>query len=138
MTTKTQVQHPYADTMINAFSWGLKVKEVQEWYYVTGLMDIKADWQIGHPGDPLGQTRAVFKDLEGMLIRAGYTLDDVVKVDTTVTPEYNLTENLPGFLQIFAETFQGVAIKPSAGTLRVVEALAVPGGFIEIELVAAR
>src|SRR5690349_24955604 len=138
MATKTQVQHPFADNLINTFSWGLKVTDVQEWYYITGLMDIKPDWQIGHPGDPLGQTRAVFKDLAGMLTRAGYSLDDVVKVDVTVTPEYNLGENLGGFLQIFGETFQDAAIKPSAGTLRVVEGLAVPGGFIEIELVAAR
>lgn len=138
MAAKIEVQNPDAVSMTGIFSWGLRVKEAHEWYYLSGHVDVRPDWTIGHPGDPLAQTRTVFKDLEVMLSRAGYKLDDVVKVDVTVTKDYNLGENLPNFLEIFAEAFQTVAVKPSAGTLRVVEALAMPGVFIEIEMVAAK
>jgi enamine deaminase RidA (YjgF/YER057c/UK114 family) len=138
MASKIEVTNPNAVSVQGVFNWGLRVKQAHEWYYISGHVDVKPDWQVGHPGDPLAQTRAIFKDLEAMLERAGYSLEDVVKVETTVTPEYNLVENLPKFLEIFAETFQAVAVKPSAGTLRVVEALAIPGVFIEIEMVAAR
>ena len=138
MASKIEVANPDIVSMKGSFSWGLRVKEVQEWYYISGQVDIKADWQIGHPGDPVGQTRAVFKNLEAMLIRGGYSLDEVVRVETTVTPQYNLAENFTKYQAIFAETFRTVAVKPSVGTLRVVEALAVPGIFIEIEMVAAK
>ena len=64
MASKIEVANPDIVSMKGSFSWGLRVKEVQEWYYISGQVDIKADWQIGHPGDPVGQTRAVFKNLD--------------------------------------------------------------------------
>jgi enamine deaminase RidA (YjgF/YER057c/UK114 family) len=39
---------------------------------------------------------------------------------------------------IFMELFADMAVKPAAGTLRVVEALAIPGMLVEYEFWAAR
>jgi enamine deaminase RidA (YjgF/YER057c/UK114 family) len=65
-------------------------------------------------------------------------LDDVVRTEVTVTREFDLAGNLQGLHEIWVEVFAEVAVRPTAGQLRVVDALAVPGMLIEGELLAAR
>ncbi len=73
-----------------------------------------------------------------MLTRAGYTLDDVVWVEPTVTKAYDVAANLGGFLDLWTETFEEVEVKPAAGSFRVVEAFANPDLLIEMQMIAAR
>ena len=53
--------------------------------FVSGTTDAGPDGRSAHPGDPAAQARAVWKIIEGALIEAGFTLDDVVRTRMFVT-----------------------------------------------------
>jgi enamine deaminase RidA (YjgF/YER057c/UK114 family) len=138
MATKIAVQNPQAPDLSAMFPWGLRVRDFQELLLITGHGDLDPSFQVRHPGDPLGQTRAILEELRALLDRAGYSVDDVIKVDVTVTREYDTATNFNAFTAIWAEFFAGSPVKPSGGTLRVIDALVVPGMLVEIEMMAAR
>jgi hypothetical protein len=54
------------------------------------------------------------------------------------TKDMDWTKHRDAIFKIWTDTFKSVAVKPAAGTLRIVEALARPGFFVEFEFMAAR
>ncbi|MBA2518272.1 MAG: RidA family protein [Chloroflexia bacterium] len=135
---KQLVAHADAPGFGHMFNWGLRIGEFTELYFLTGQGDVDANLQVRHPGDPLEQTRRCFAHHAGMLAQAGYTWNDVVWAEATVTKAFDVAANFAGFAEIWAETFQDVAVKPAAGVFRVVDALALPEMLIEIQLLAAK
>lgn len=138
MAMKFAVQNPNIPDLSALFSWGLRVRDLEELLFVAGHGDMDASFQVRHPGDPLAQARGVFEDLRVTLEAAGYGFADVVKVEATVTRAFDLETNFDPFMAVWGEFFAGSPVKPSGGTLRVIDGLAVPGMLVEIELLAAR
>ena len=69
------------------FSWGLKVSDYNELFFLTGQVDVGPDGSCRHPGDPVAQTQAVFDSLVGMLNQEGWSIRDVIRWEVTVTKE---------------------------------------------------
>jgi enamine deaminase RidA (YjgF/YER057c/UK114 family) len=89
------------------------------------------------PGDAVGQTDFVLNQLDNFLANNGYSRDDIVRIEFTLTNEVGPDE-FNAILGRFVEYFADVAVKPAAGTLRFVDALAFPGLLVEYEVWAAR
>ena len=121
-----------------SFNQGLIVSDYKELYFLTGQVDVDAQGNCRHPGDPAGQAKGIMDNLSGMLAQEGWSLNDVIKVEITVTKDVDLGQQLDGIFEVWADTFKDVNPKPSAGTLRVSYALARPGIFVEFEYLAAR
>ena len=122
----------------HVFNWGLKVSGFSELLILTGQIDADRDGNVRHPGDAVAQTQAVFDSLVGMLEAEGWSVDDVIRVEPTITLDSDSPENREGIYAVWANCFKDVAVKPAAGTLRLISALARPGFFVEFEFLCAR
>lgn len=137
MATKTAVNNENAPDFRSMFNWGLKITNFSELFLLAGLGAIGADYQVLHPGDAVAQTKYILADLRAYLERSGYTLDDLIRLEFTMTKDVQPAE-FQEIFKLFAEFFAEVEVKPAAGTLRVVEALALPGMVVEYEVWAAK
>ncbi len=138
MATKKEIPCPAAPDRSAVFNWGLKVSNFSELVLLTGQLDSDRDGNCLHPGDPVGQTQGIFNSLVGMLHSEGWTVDDVIRVEWTVTKDVDLPKYRDDMFKVWADTFKDVPIKPATGTLRVIHALARPGFLVEFEIMAAR
>jgi len=137
MAKKTAVHNEGAPDLRFMFNWGLKVSDFDELFLLAGLGDHGPDGTIRHPGDAVAQTRAILDDLRDYVADAGYGLNDVIRIEFTLTKDVDPSSYEDIFGQ-FGSFFADVEVKPAAGTLRVVEALALPGMLVEYEIWLAR
>jgi len=137
MATKTPVPNPKAPDFSALFNWGLKLTDFSELFLMAGLGDHGPDGSIRHPDDPVGQTRAILDDVAAYIVEHGYTKDDIVRVEFTLTRAVDPAKYEEIF-GLFAEFFADMAVKPAAGTLRVIEGLALPGMLVEYEFWLAK
>jgi len=100
--------------------------------YTAGQVAFNEAGQLVGAGDLRAQTRQVFENLRSALAAAGATFADVVKA-TIYVVDYQ-----PSDRAAIVETRSGYFSKenPPASTLVGVQALAVPGLLVEIEVVA--
>lgn len=137
MAKKVAVHNDNAPDLRFMFNWGLKVSQFSELFLLAGLGDHGPDGTIRHPGDPIAQTRAILEELRSYIEAHGYTLADAIRIEFTLTKDVD-----PGDYEqifgLFAGFFGEVDIKPAAGTLRVVERLALDGMMVEYEIWLAR
>ena len=138
MATKKALPCPTTIDRSATFNWGLKISAFSELILFAGQIDADPDGNVRHPNDPVGQTQGIFDSLVGMLHAEGWSVDDVVRVEVTVTKDMDWDKHRDGIFKIWTDTFKNVPIKPAAGTLRIIHALARPGFFIEFEFMAAR
>ncbi len=123
--------------MRNAFSWGLKLTDFNEIFFVTGHADCSPDFITQYPGDPVAQTRLILKQMQTFLEEAGFCLDDIVRTDWTFTNDVDSVQ----FAQIAAvweEFLSSVSVKPATGTLRYVQRLGMADMMVEYEMMLAR
>jgi enamine deaminase RidA (YjgF/YER057c/UK114 family) len=99
--------------------------------WVSGTTDAGDDGQSEHPGDVVGQTRAVLKIIEAALAAGGFALADVVRTRMFITD----ISSSAAVLAVHGEVFG--AIRPTA-TMVEVSALIEPSVLIEIEAEARR
>jgi 2-iminobutanoate/2-iminopropanoate deaminase len=137
MATKTAVNNENAPDFRSMFNWGLKLTNFSEIFLLAGHGAIGADYQVLHPGDAVAQTKYVLADIKAFLEQSGYSLDDIIRIEFTMTKEVQPDE-FQEIFKLFGEFFAAVKVKPAAGTLRVVEALALPGMVVEYEFWAAK
>ena len=137
MAVKTAVHNERAPDFRAMFNWGVKITGFSELFLLAGLGAHDANGEIQHPGDPVGQTEHILAELADYLGRSGYTKDDIIRIEFTLTKDVKpeLYNDIFGRIIGF---FEEVAVKPAAGTLRVVEALAMPGMMVEYEIWAAK
>lgn len=135
---KLPITFPSDSPASKLFSRGLRFGGMTEIAFFTSHIGADPAWQADPSREPIAQTREVLAALRAMLAEAGYTLDDVVWVEPTVTKAYDVAGNFQGFLQVWAETFQEVELKPAAGTFRVVESFPNPDLLVEIQMIAAK
>ncbi|MDC0720511.1 Rid family hydrolase [Nannocystis bainbridge] len=131
--------YPYAKgpDFSRLFSWGMNLKNVSDLYLASGIGAHDADGVIQFPGDAVAQTRFIFQQVPGFLAGAGYGVGDIVRI------EYTFTRAVPrasfdAIFAVIAEFLAGEVTKPTAGTLRVVEALSIDHMLVEYELWCAR
>ncbi len=99
--------------------------------WVAGTTDAGPDGRSLHPGDIGGQATAVFAIIEAALGKAGFALDDVVRIRMFVTDIARASEVMAVHGAVFG------SIRPAA-TMVEVSALMDPSLLIEIEADARR
>jgi len=137
MATKTAVNNENAPDFRSMFNWGLKITHINELFLIAGHGAVGPDYQTRHPGDAVGQTRYILEDVQSFLEQNGYTKDDLIRIEFTMTKDVDPAKYGEIF-GLFNDFFAEVKVKPAAGTLRVVEALAIPGMLVEYEFWAAK
>ena len=137
MAKKIAVNNEKAPNLNNIFNWGLKLSDFSELFFISGHGALRPDFQIEHPGDPAGQARFILSQLKAYLEENDYRLDDVVQIKLTITRDVSEAQ-FHALTDVYAEFMNGIAIKPSGGTMRVVDRLAFPGMMVEFEFIAAK
>ncbi len=137
MATKVAVHNDNAPDLRFMFNWGLKVSDFSELFLLAGLGDHGPDGEIRHPGDPVAQTSAILAELGQYVAANGYSLNDVIRIEFTLSKDVDRALHEDIFGQ-FAAFFAGVEVKPAAGTLRIVDGLALPGMLVEYEIWLAK
>lgn len=134
---KIAVPNPAAPDFGAIFNWGLKIKNFNELFLIAGHGAHDSTGQIQFPGDPVGQTQYILDNFDEYLDDAGYERKDIIRIEFTMTTEVGDAE-FNAILGLFADYFAPVNIKPAAGTLRIVDALAIPGMMVEYEIWCAK
>jgi enamine deaminase RidA (YjgF/YER057c/UK114 family) len=111
------------------FVQGVKVSNIGEMVFVSGVTARSEDGSIESVGDVVGQTRRILRNLEAVLEKAGGGLNDLVHTVTYLTDM--------GFL----ESVQGAKAEilgdlPCASTTVEVSRLVDPDQLLEIEAIA--
>jgi enamine deaminase RidA (YjgF/YER057c/UK114 family) len=113
------------------FSQAIEVRGAQRVLYCAGQISADADGKPMHDGDMLAQIHQALDNLEAVLVEAGMTLANVVRLNYYVT-------DVPAFLEAVPKT--GVRLKEAgckpASTLLGIVRLAEPEWMIEIEATA--
>jgi 2-iminobutanoate/2-iminopropanoate deaminase len=135
MATKTPVHSETLPTRM--FSRGLKVSNFSELFLISGCGDLGPGYRVRNPGDPVAQTRHIFADVEAFLEQAGYSIDDIIRMELTFTKDVDRTQ-YDDIFDLIIEFFAHVAVRPATGTLRIVDALAFPDMLVEYEFVVAK
>ena len=119
-------------------SQGLTVSDFKELFLVSGQVDQDQEGNCRHPDDPAGQSRGILESLVGMLEEAGWSINDVIRTEITVSKEVDIAKHRAGILATKAEIFKDVDPKPVSGPFTRVDALGLPGFLVEYEILAAR
>lgn len=137
MAVKEAVTHPSMPDYSAVFNWGVKLGDFDELFLLAGFGAHDAQGIAQHEGDPVAQTRYILDLAERFLDSAGYTKNEIIRVEFTMVKGV-LPDAFDGIFGAFAEWFGPLEVKPAAGTLRVVDALAIPGMLVEYEFWCAR
>jgi len=134
---KIAVPNPEAPDFGAIFNWGLKIRNIDELFLIAGHGAHDSTGQIMFPDDAVGQTQYILDHFDEYLDDAGYDRKDIIRIEFTMTTEVSDGE-FNAILGLFADYFAPVNIKPAAGTLRIVDALAIPGMMVEYEIWCAK
>lgn len=137
MARKVPVNNPRAPDLSRNFNWGVKITEIRELFLIAGRTAEDTDGGVLHPGDPVAQTRYILDDVALYLRDNGYDLDDIIRIESTVTKDVSRS-SYEEIFDLFMEFFSPVDVKPAAGTFRVVDSLVAPGMMVEYEFWAAQ
>lgn len=120
----------FGDTF--GYSRAVLVEQPSRWLMVAGHESRDDDGGIAHEGDIRGQIETTFTRLEETIVKAGFTLADVVQLHIFTTDIKQMTENYYALTGI-------LAAKNCTPTSTMVEvaALSDPKMLLEIEAVAA-
>ncbi len=134
---KEALINPEAPNFTDIFNWGIRIKNIEELIFFSGHAAQTADFQVVAPGDGVAQTDFILEQLDHFLSANDLDRNDIIRI------EFTLTKNVKGepFNQIlgrFAAYFANVEVRPAAGTLRFVDALAFPGLEVEYEIWMAK
>ncbi|MDE0155491.1 MAG: RidA family protein [Gammaproteobacteria bacterium] len=137
MVSKTAVNNANAPDMSSFFNWGLKIRDMEELFLITGRPAWTADGSVISPNDPVAQTKYILDDIERYMRENGYTPEDLIRIEytfTTAVPKEKYQE----VFGLFAGFLQDVEVKPAACTLRIVDSLGLEGLCVEYEFWAAK
>ena len=137
MAKKIPFHNKNAPDLRNLFSWGLKVTNIRELFFVTGTVAMTPKFKVKHPGDAVAQTRDILNNVDSFIKQAGYGRDDIIRFNQTSTKEVTPSDSKKIF-GLVEKFFADVEVKPAAGTYRVVHALVAPGLLVEFEFLVAK
>ncbi len=99
--------------------------------YLSGQVALNEKGELVGKNDIEAQTRQVMKNIQGLLVEVGASLEDVVKI----TVYLRKLEDRPSFHKIRSEFFGSVDKLP-ASTLVVVDSLANQDWLVEVDAIA--
>lgn len=134
---KVAVPNPNAPDFSAVFNWGLKLKNIKELFLIAGHGAHDSTGEIMFPDDAVAQTAYILDNFDVYLEDNGYKRKDIIRIEFTMTNDVS-DADFGQILGLFAEYFAPVNIKPAAGTLRFVDALAIPGMQVEYEIWCAK
>ena len=134
---KTAVLNPNAPDFTAIFNWGLKLRNINELFLIAGHGAHDETGEIAFPDDAVAQTEYILDNFDYFLAANGYARKDIIRIEFTMTTDVT-QEDFNLILGLFADYFAPVNIKPAAGTLRIVDALAIPGMQVEYEIWCAK
>lgn len=137
MANKQAFRNKNLPDMGNAFSWGLKLTDFNEIFFVTGHADCNPEFITKHKGDPAAQTRLILNQMKDFLEEAGFSINDIVRTDWTFTNDVN-EEQFGEIAQEWETFLHTVKVKPATGTLRYVQRLGMADMMVEYEMMLAR
>lgn len=137
MATRTALHNPQMPDFRNTFSWGLKLSDFDELFFVTGHADCDPEFFTRHPGDPVAQTRLILEQMRTFIEDAGYSLNDIVRTDWTFVNEVTSAQ-FGEIAAVWQAYLADVEAKPATGTLRYVQRLGMPEMMVEYEMILAR
>jgi hypothetical protein len=137
MVSKVAVPNTNAPDMSAFFNWGLKIRDIDELFIVTGRPAWTADGTVMYPNDGVAQTRFILDDIANYLAENDYAPNDLIRIEYTFTKDVdpNTYQEIYG---LFAEFLADCEVKPAANTLRIVETIGLPGLCVEYEFWGAK
>ena len=130
---KKALENPRLPDFTSIFNWGLKIRNIKDLYLFAGIAAQRPDLSIVDPGDYVSQTTFILDELDLFLEDNDLDRDDIIRIEFTLVEGFT-PEEFGTILGQFATYFEDVRVKPAAGTLRVVDALAFPGLVVEYEI----
>lgn len=137
MAIKTAFRNENLPDFSNAFSWGLKISDFQEVFFVTGHADCDLNFTTQYPNNPVAQTRLILAQMKQFIEKSGFNLNDVVRTDWTFVNEVT-SDDFSAIATLWEEYLVDVEVKPATGTLRYVQRLGMPNMMVEFEMMLAR
>jgi enamine deaminase RidA (YjgF/YER057c/UK114 family) len=137
MIQKTPVPYAFGPNFSSMFNWGLRLKNTEEIFLASGLGAHDSTGTIHFPGDAVAQTQFILEKLPDFLASAGFSKNDIVRMEFTFTKDVP-AEKYDAIFGKFIEFLSTVPIKPAVGTLRVVSALVFENQLVEYEFWCAR
>ncbi|MFC1867922.1 RidA family protein [Thermodesulfobacteriota bacterium] len=112
------------------YSYGCKVKKVDTFIFIAGVVPNDSEGNIVSKGDIVGQTRKTVENLRATVEEAGATFNDVIKLTTFVVADamkdYLSTSACSEYLSSFpkpSESLVGVACLANEGQLIEIEGI---------------
>ena len=101
MATKTPY---YNDELPRVnFPWALKVSDFEDILLVSGHADVKSDIRTANfPGDLIGQTKFILSQINKSIEAAGFTLDDAIRTEITLSKEVT-DQQLPELFEVLED-----------------------------------
>lgn len=137
MAKKQAVNNPRMPNFGSVFSWGFKLSDFDEVFFVTGHGDCNADFITQYPGDPVAQTKQILENMKQLIEEAGFSIHDIVRTDWTFVKEVT-HEDFDGIAKAWEAFLEPLEHKPATGTLRYVDRLGAPDMLVEYEMILAR
>lgn len=134
---KEAIENQRLPDFSSIFNWSLKLTNFKELYLFAGIAAQQADFSIVAPGDYVAQTDFILDEFDLFLAENKLSRDDIVRIEFTLVKGVS-DADFGEVLGRFANYFADVEVKPAAGTLRIVDALAFPGLVVEYEIWAAK
>ena len=137
MVSKVAIPNKNAPDMSAFFNWGLKLRDIDELFIISGRPAWIADGKVLHPNDGVAQTKFILEDIGNYLQENSYTPNDLIRIEYTFTKtvDPNLYQEIFG---LFAEFLKDVEVKPAASTLRIIDGLGLPELCVEYEFWGAK
>jgi enamine deaminase RidA (YjgF/YER057c/UK114 family) len=132
-TVRSRVINPWSWQDRAGFVQGREVIGAERTLFCAGVVSVDGEGAPIHPGDMTAQAMQALDNLEEILAAGGYSLADVVRLNTYVTSLDDYLTARPAVQQRLADA--GTAF---AATLLGVSRLARPELLIELEATAAR
>ena len=122
---------------VASINWGLKIRDFSELFLVSGYGATDAEGTVQFPGDAAVQTEFILGRFQELIENNGYSKDNIIRYETTVTREVPASQ-FSGIRQATSAFMSDIAVKSTAATFRVVQALGNPEMLVELEIWLAR
>ncbi len=115
-----------------SINWGLKVRDFSELFLLSGYGATDSEGNVQSPGDAAVQAEFILSRIQSMIENNGYTKGNIIRYETTVTQKVP-PEQFVDIRQATSGFMADIAVKPTAGTFRVVQALGNPEMLVELD-----
>ena len=129
-TTKIAV-HDRNKQDVGSISWGLKITNFSELFLVSGYGATDAEGKVQFLGDAIAQTDYILSRIEAFIEMNGYSKNDIIRIEATVTKDVPQGQ-LGGIFGVLSAFFSEVEVKPTGGTFRIIHALGNPDMLVEL------